>query len=123
MRVLTKQDLITAARKAYRDGTLTAQAPTEVERTCIYADTTNGRYCAIGCALTEDEIAVVLRDEKANTMRCDHHVFTDLNVVAFEDPNFAVDLQEAHDTWCFYAIDNSDTETDEELAFRELIGL
>ena len=121
MRILTKQDLLTAARKAYRDGTLTAQAPTEVERTCIYADI-NGRHCAIGCALTEDEIAVVLRDEKANTMRCDHHIFTDLNVVAFEDPNFAVYLQDAHDKWCFYATDDPDIETDEERAFRKLIG-
>jgi hypothetical protein len=55
MRTITNAELIAANRAALADGTLAALAP---EPRCEYAFHQNGKtyYCAIGCALTEEEV-------------------------------------------------------------------
>lgn len=93
MRTITNAELIEANISAFYDGRLCAQndlgalyrAVNKAGRTC---------GCAIGVALTEDEINAIITEHKNG-----NGVSSILNIVRFEDMMFVHSLQHAHDYW------------------------
>jgi len=114
MRTITNVELIEAAVKAYEEKRLTAFYPTFG---CVYrAVTQDGEKlgCAIGVALTDEEIDKVKAAEINGAAVYNLEPYA---VAAFEDEGFASKLQRAHDEWlgCQGTRDHN--------RFRTLIGL
>ena len=91
--VLNVRDVALAAKKAFDEGRLSAQGPTPA---CKYRDD-SGRPCAIGAALSADEIDRLLHGAEAEME----------TPIAGLAPHFRTDrldalteLQDAHDEWC-----------------------
>lgn len=102
VRIITNQELKEAVRRALADGTLQALHESADSDGCSYDDG-QGHRCAIGSALTDDEILCISRkktmfgslnnasicpDRKGQFEECGFW---------FEDLEFAIALQQAHD--------------------------
>lgn len=95
---LTWEEVQAAARAAYEDGRLTAQAPLREDRECKYR--WRDRVCAIGAALS-DEVAH-LGDRYFFGSGSPVCWLRQRGYIAMPDADFhlATELQQAHDTWC-----------------------
>lgn len=97
--MITNAQLKQAAREAYAQGLLTAQAPNEEDRYCLYTiECKDGktRHCAVGAALAKFELAFVpVWDENGAKI-------TKLSkqLALFEDGEFTRECQARHDEWC-----------------------
>jgi len=79
--------VIEAARAAHAYGLLTAQAPAENDRRCLYGHL--GRVCALGAAMP-NSLADVLEGDVGEIIE-DEHVTCDIHEM--------VAIQKAHDAW------------------------
>lgn len=121
MRTITKQELIDANRKAYREHRLIAQNLDVIGPgdPCRYVGPVlpDGKTtaCAIGVVLNDSERSEVMH-YGLNTCCGVNSLVHDFSVVEFEDEQFARALQTAHDNWV------SNTESDG-AEYIVLIGL
>jgi hypothetical protein len=121
MQFITNQELIDFAKAAYLDGRLTAQLDKN-DTACLYQIFIDGRdcRCAIGAAFS-DKTMEKIREERALSRNVSY--ISDLEIVTFEDLDFAGVLQVTHDNWVEKVHEDSPFVEGEKLEFLKLIGL
>lgn len=118
--VLTFAKAKTAARRAYREGKLTAQHKRRDRRDCKYV---SGTYsCAIGAALPDD-VRRRLSRSTINFYPCTNFMAKKYFTIKPSDVFKVEQLQMAYDKWCTSArVDGSHVE-ERKRCFLDLIGL
>lgn len=90
--MLTTDAIKMAAREYHAKGMLTAQDPDPSQRSCVLLNPETGRRCAIGAALTEEQIGRCHRRNASLTIEVS-------DVVPMEDLATADLIQRTHDGW------------------------
>lgn len=96
MITVTNQELLVAARKAYNEKTLTAQAPSKEDNVCLYGQECKDgvfRTCAVG-AVFDKEFA------KKHAGDGEVYILRQKEFANFENISLASNLQKLHDDWC-----------------------
>jgi len=95
--VLTAAKVRAAARKAYREGKLTAQHPDPENRVCIY-DGGDGYHCAIGAALSKKTLRAL---RASHSMSCTVRALWNKGFVDIPEQDRAqvMQIQVEHDNW------------------------
>lgn len=102
MITLNLEDVKAAARKAYAEGRLSAQAP---EPVCEYRSVQDGKTyaCGIGAAMTDEQVAELLSTEGGDDFETlNGSGLDDLSLkyrIRTDDFAGVLAIQEAHDGW------------------------